>query len=78
MGKVFKSVGKVLGFSAPKMPKMPTPIEPPAQQATKTADYETQRRRNEKTATRNATNLTGARGADTSVNALGRNVLLGQ
>lgn len=76
MGKIVKSVGKVLGFSAPKAPKIPAPEAPPQQ--AKAADYEAQRRRNEKTATRSSTNLTGAGGVDPSMNALGRNVLLGQ
>lgn len=76
MGKVFKSVGKVLGFSAPKAPQIVTPTAPPAQQEARTADYNNAMRRNQKGAM-GTTTLTSPGGADPTAGALGRNVLLG-
>lgn len=76
MGKVFKSVGKVLGFSAPKAPQIVTPTAPPARQEARTADYNNAMRRYQKSAT-GTTTLTSPSGADPTAGALGRNVLLG-
>ena len=76
MGKIFKSVGKILGFSAPKAPKIPAPEAPPQQ--AKAADYESQRKRNQRSAATSSTQLSGPKGVDPTSNALGRNTLLGQ
>ena len=76
MGKVFKSVGKVLGFRAPKAPQIVMPKAPPAQQEARAADYNSALRRNQKNAM-GSTTLTSPGGADPTAGALGRNVLLG-
>jgi hypothetical protein len=79
MGKIFKGVSKaiggVLGVKAPKMPRIPDPVEPPARQEARVVDYNNAMQTNKRK--RRTTLLTGAAGGEAPSSSLGSNTLLG-